>query len=187
MFSDTNKNNCSFATHMPQKMYRSDVTEQDYTAEEFLRMAQKRLRKQLRQTKELDVRKRYAIIKEHSGDALLLLDLLKKIFDGRLDVDVADSEDVNRIPLLARPLETHAKRGLDYFIKHKDLNELEDARANPLRHFTIHECKQLASLLGIEGEMSESTNEMFEAMHEDYPQTKSSLLKSIDEIKRQLE
>jgi len=171
---------------MPNKQYYSDITGTYYGVDAFKKMIQKRFRKQLRHTKELDLEKPYTIIKEQEGDANLLYRLLKMVLDNKLDVTIETTTSEGRIPLYARPMETHVAMGLGYFLDHNRLNVLDEGVINPLRHLTIHECEQLAEILEVAGDMSSVSNEMIEEMHKEHPQTKPSLLKSIDEIRRQL-
>ncbi|MFP4195728.1 MAG: hypothetical protein ACLFSN_03105 [Candidatus Woesearchaeota archaeon] len=172
---------------MPENAnYQSDVTGQGYSREQFLKMAEKRLKKHLRQTGELDVKTAYRLEAEAEGDAKLLETLLARIFDGRIDVSRKTAAKDGRDILYARPLETHVTKNLGYFLENGAVDVLKKQDINPLRIFTVHECKVLADILGIEEPVSPLSNRIIEEMHENYSQTKPSLLKSIDELKKQL-
>lgn len=125
-------------------------------------------------------------VRSLGGYAELLKTMLQSIFKNQLKFLSPSEKDEHTIPLQAKPLEMHIAEHLDVFFKGEDPSLLKSSVANPLKVLSQKECQQLASIFSITEGLPKFTNSLVERMQERYPQTKSSILKSIDELQRRL-
>lgn len=164
--------------------YTSDLTGNDYSKKEFLELLEKRVRKHLRIEKNIEVRRKYALLDTGKLDTELLLHYLEKIFNKRLTITLIDStEDVREDEelLVADCLETYASKRLNIFFNKEDIKGLEYENA-PLRMISAQEVNTAGQLLELHREPVSIENEFIEELHKKYGQTKTSLLKSFDHL-----
>lgn len=167
--------------------YLSDYTGKEYSKRDFLEMIEKRVRKHLRVEQLIDLRTKYAVIDEGISSKILLY-LLDKIFSGRLTVFIAENNDDIRSDealLSSEYLEEYISKRLEVFFERKD-NELLKSIKAPLKIVSAQEINTLAEILEIEGKKVKPASEFIEKLQEKYPQTKTSLLKSFDNITNEI-
>ncbi|MGM5480031.1 MAG: hypothetical protein ACQESC_01065 [Nanobdellota archaeon] len=177
--------------------FYSDLTRCNYTQELFLRMAQKRLRKHLRKTKELNPKNTYVITSSQISSALILKRLLDEIFKkspAQVLIQSSNSSDLQPHPdsyqrIIASPLEEHVSLQLtSLFTKQSEQKLLSSLQpsVNPLRLFSYAECLELKKIFDIKEPFINHSHELLERVHTKYPQTKSSILKSFDSLSSRL-
>jgi len=168
--------------------YFSDITKKDYAAGEFLGMLEKRIRKHLRIDQSINLNKSYVILNRDDVASEALMYFLETIFSKRLNVRFIDelSEQKKEEKLLsAKYLEEFIGKKLEIFFMGYETSGL--LRINdPLRVISAKEINQVSEILSLEGKHVISTNEFIEKLQEKYPQTKTSLLKSFDNISNEL-
>ncbi|MFW6378798.1 MAG: hypothetical protein ACOCZV_02140, partial [Nanoarchaeota archaeon] len=143
--------------------------------------------KRLRQQRLIQENAIYVMRQGFPGHQQLLKRLLAELYEGRITiVEPDDPRAETASPLQAKPLEECAGEGLDYFLECKSVDTLRQKAPNPLKYCSNKECKQLAVMYGITEPLQTRTHDLIEAMHEKYPQTKSSVLKSLEAIQQRL-
>lgn len=157
-------------------MVYSDFTKQDYQIPDFLRLIEQRIRKEIRQHQLIDTKKRYVLAETASLASKVLLHFLKEIFAERLVLE-EKGETIS-----TDYLENYVAEHLEVFLEAKSTEKLFEKKLMPLRSVTIHEIKEVAKILKLEGEVSEKQNEIINSLQEKYPQTKPSFIKSFIHI-----
>ncbi len=161
------------------KAYFSDFTQKTYTAQEFTKMLERRIRKDWRTHKLLQTSKKYALIETPTISTALLKKFLEKIFVGRFSLTLfLPKENIpERFELLSDDcLDTYLSSRLNVFLQKKPFEVFQ--MKTPLRSITKKECEQLAKLWHITGKDIPDGHEIIHHLHEKYNQTKQSMLKS---------
>ena len=156
-------------------MAYSDFTKQDYSNQDFLRLIEHRIRKEIRQHHLLSTKETYQLEETTSLQSQVLTHFLKQIFHDRLDLSQGKIISTDY-------LELFITKKLDVFLEAKQTDELFDQEITPLRSITEHEIQEVAKILSLEGEFVPVNQEIIESLQNKYPQTKPSFLKSFTHI-----
>jgi len=163
--------------------YTSDFTGESYDQKKFLEVVEKRVRKELRVHSELDVKLNYALIDDNRLSTKVLLFLLDNIFSGRLTVALFEKkEDSSKgtIELCSDVLEEYISKRLEAFFNKGKLDELLGTVITPLKIVTAHEIEEIAKIKDFDGVSPEKESEFITKLHDKYPQTKMSMVKSFN-------
>ena len=150
---------------------------QEYSPQDFLRLIEHRIRKEIRQGDLISFKKSYVLEESKSLESQVLLHFLKQIFHERLDLSGGEV-------IVADFLELFISKRLDVFLSKENSEILFNKTITPLRSITQHELKEVAKLLSIEGELTPINQEVINTLQEKYPQSKPSFLKSFANIEK---
>lgn len=170
---------------MALKEFESDYTNDTYTRGEFLKLIEKRIRKELRTQNLISLDKNYVVIDDGRVSSKLVVNFLESIFGGRLKLIVLDNEEniiEDSIVLSSDCLDEYVSKRLEVFFNQGDVSLLLQKKIMPLKVITKKEIEQLAKILSLEGKLPEADNKFIKALQDQYPQTKASLVKSFDYI-----
>lgn len=168
--------------------YVSDITKKTYAKGAFLVMLEKRIRKHLRIDHSIDLKSTYVILNRDDVASEVLMYFLETIFSKRLVIRFIDSlsEQKKEEKLLsAQYLEEFIGKKLEIFFTGSKISGLLKTNT-PLRVLSAKEINQVSKILSLEGKPVTNTNKFIEKLQEKYPQTKTSLLKSFDNISSEL-
>jgi hypothetical protein len=169
-------------------IYDSDLTKKDYTQGEFLGMLEKRIRKHLRIDGIIDLKNSFVILKRDDVTSDVLMYFLENIFSKRMIIRFVDSlSDLKKdeIILSCEYLEEYIGRKLNVFFTNSNINILSQVNA-PLRMISAKEINQVAEIIELSGLPVTEQSEFIEQLQKKYPQTKTSFLKSFDNIASEL-
>lgn len=158
-------------------MPHSDFTMQDYSNQDFLRLIEQRIRKEIRQNKLISLKKMYTLIEEDSLQSQVLLHFLKQIFHDRLNMGGGESIETDY-------LELYVSKRLSVFLDKQDSQLLLAEKITPLRSITEHEIREVAKILSLKGEFFPVDQKLIFDLQQKYPQTKPSFLKSFVNIEQ---
>lgn len=158
-------------------MVFSDFTKEDYSSQDFLRLIEQRVRKEIRTHDLIDIRKTYQLEETKSLSSQVLLYFLKHIFHERLVLGEGEL-------ISSEYLELYISKRLDIFLNKGDVEVLFSSPISPLRSITQHELVEVARLLSLQGEFTPLSSEIIDALQEKYVQTKPSFLKSFMHIEQ---
>ena len=174
-------------------MVRSDFTMQEYSNQDFLRLIEHRIRKEMRQNSFISLKKSYQLQEQSSLQSQVLLYFLKKIFHERLDISSGDLIETDY-------LEMFISKKLEVFLHRGNSDILLDKLITPLRSITEHEIQEVAKILSLKGTFvpvdqktqssivdgvpEQNVFSIISGLQEKYPQTKPSFLKSFANIER---
>ncbi|MCA9477802.1 MAG: hypothetical protein KC535_01510 [Nanoarchaeota archaeon] len=156
-------------------MIRSDFTHQEYEPQDFLRLLEHRIRKEIRQYDLLSPKKSYRLEEENSLQSKVLTSFLQRIFQGRLDL-------LGTELIKTDYLELFLSKQLSVFLEGTAAKTLLETAPAPLRCITEQEMREAARLLELEGTFEPVKQEIIDALAQKYPQTKPSFLKSFVHI-----
>lgn len=156
----------------------SDFTKQEYSDQDFLRLIEQRIRKDIRQHHAFDEKNIYKLAETTSLPAAILTHFLQHIFDGRLTI--ADQGDIIKTDYL----EQYISSRLNVFLEATETSTLFENDIMPLRSVTGHELVELAKILAIDIPFEPLSHEVVDALANKYPQTKPSFLKSFTHIEQ---
>ncbi len=154
---------------------KSTYTNRTYCDSHFMEMISRRIRKDLRVSQKIDIKKEYGFARSTSHETAIAKHFLSEIFGGRLKLS---KNSPNAI--MPRSLDKEVKEFLEEFLENK---ESKQHLLNPLRTVLEEEIKEICRILGIRYPKNNETNEILESIEEKYPGTKFSLMKSMKEIK----
>ena len=198
---NSNKNN-------NENKYYSDFTRQNYSSKEFLRLIEKRFRKELRIEENIKLKdekgnkKKYLILDDGRLSTLILNKLLRNTFGEHIELELIEKKDKNsnkennnkdnkknnldnKTNIISSDcLEEYITKRLKVFFENKNLTTLTEKTINPLKIITADEIKQLGTILKLNGELPKKEHEFITKLQEQYPQTKTSLVKSFDFINK---
>jgi len=156
-------------------MVLSDFTKQEYSTQDFLKLIERRIRKEIRQNDLISIKKSYFLSEKKSLQSNVLTYFLKQIFEERINLE-------GTISISTDYLELFIEKRLSVFLEAKPPQELFDKTITPLRSITEHEIKEVAKILNIAGEFIPVHNEIIFDLQEKYSQSKPSFLKSFSNI-----
>ena len=164
-------------TNLP---FHSDFTCQYYSKNDFLRLIEQRVKKELRLTGELDFGTSYYVPKDGSLTAEVLVALLTHIFAERITLVREPTDDVATLD--THCLEEYLIDRVNVFFNGQDISNLKRSVRMPLRVVSAEEIVQLATCFGVQGSAPKVDNVFIDKLQEQYKQTKPSLLKSFMHI-----
>jgi len=169
--------------------YHSDVTGEDYSKTDFLRLLEQRIRKHIRLEKIIDLSASYVIVDEEKLTSQVLAFFLKRIFADRITLCFTSLNNVpsGSIVLDSSCLEEYIDSQLSVFSQAKSTENLLHSFALPLRFVSAAELTQVAEMFSFSGIAPSVDSQLITALSEKYPQTKTSLQKSFDHIAKLLE
>jgi len=174
---------------MDKIRYYSDITRQSYSERKFLDLIEKRIRKHLRIEKSINLKNKYFIINDDTANYEVMIYFLKRILPEKLDlITITTGEDLkadDREQIKTEHLETYLADRMDFFMKNKPLETLEKT-ISPLRVVSEKELEVITRILSIDKKIDTKKNKFIEELQETYEQTKTSLLKSFDNIAEQV-
>ena len=172
--------------------YHSNYTNKDYSKTDFLRLIEKRVRKELRIAKDIDFSTTYLLVKDGRKSTKILEKILRNIFGERLDLQLVSQEEHDKktrgamgkttMILSSDCLEEYITKRLEVFFKNEHLDVLFSQEITPLKVVSAEEIKQLAEIFSLQGSDPSEENVFIKELHEQYPQTKTSLVKSFEFI-----
>ncbi len=155
---------------------KSTYTNRRYCDRHFMEMISRRIRKDLRISQKINIKKEYAIAKTTDHETRIAMHFLSEIFGGRLKVSNTAKDNVIR----PRSLDKETNDFLEEFLENKESRSLP---VNPLRVVLEEEIREISGILGINYAENKDKNSITEAIDSKYPGTKFSLMKSMEEIK----
>lgn len=174
-------------------MVFSDFTMQEYSNQDFLRLIEHRLRKEIRQNNLISLKKSYQLQEQKSLQSQVLLHFLKQIFHERLNLL---SGEIIRTDFL----EMFISKKLNIFLDKGNPDFLLEKAITPLRCITEHEMGEVAKILSLKGEFTpvdqktrsnivagvpkQDVFSMITSLQKKYSQSKPSFLKSFANMER---
>lgn len=156
-------------------MYQSDITGRSYSKADFLTMLEKRVRKHLRMHELVQDSGSYSFSQPDSLAAQYLQHVLRQVFGERISFTSTGTQ------LDTRTLDEWISGQLTAVMQAEDLPRNKEGK--PLLVVSTKELLQAAALLGLDGAQPQETHSFIQQLHDLYPQTKSSFLKSFLYIK----
>lgn len=160
---------------------KSTYTDRRYCDKHFMEMISKRIRKNMRTSKEIDVKREYSLVRTTPHETMIAKHFLKEIFNGRLKTKETSNPTKSTPLIVPRSLDKEAKEFLEEFLENKKGRQTQ---INPLRVVLEEEIKEISKILGIKYSENKETNKILETMEAEYPGTKFSLMKSMEEIRK---
>jgi len=158
-------------------MVHSDFTMQDYSNQDFLRLIEHRIRKEIRQNDFISLKKSYQLKEQTTLQSQVLLYFLKQIFHERLDLSAGEL-------ITTDYLELFILKKLQVFLDNKNPDILLEKSIIPFRCITEHEMLETAKILSLKGDFTPVNQEMISSLQKKYPQSKPSFLKSFSSVEK---
>ncbi|MFP4523681.1 MAG: hypothetical protein ACOCQQ_00740 [Candidatus Nanoarchaeia archaeon] len=167
--------------------YYSDITGQSYSANEFLHMLEKRVRKHLRVTLKFNPKQAYIVYQKNEVASHLLKYLFSSLFQSRLDILFIDSSAgiskekyQNRIVISDDILETFLAKKIRVFFQQQKIEPILKTVIAPVQCVSILELNNYAKIKHLSKVSLPQTSEQdfISFVQDKYPQTKSSMLKT---------
>jgi len=150
-----------------------------YCKRHFIELITKRIRKDLRTREEIDLNKKYYLLRENSPEFILTKYFLERIFEKHLMI-----EEVTKIKqknmIITTNLDIEAKNFLESYFTNKKYIE---KHIRLLRTVTKEEIEKLCEVLDIKGRPKKGLA-FLETIDKKYPGSKFSVLRSIDHFKK---
>jgi hypothetical protein len=179
------------------KPYYSDYTRSNYDSSKFIKLIEKRLRKELRSqttfsTKMLKTNT-YVFHDEEKLSTKIMILLLKRIFgkiivlkpsQSEITKESTEKQTRKEIHLISDSLDEFITKRLDVFFNNNKLELLYDKNIYPMKCITSSEMKALGEIFSLEGKTPKNESTFISELQKRYPQTKTSLLKSFEFINK---
>lgn len=151
-----------------------------YCENHFIQLMEKRIRRNLRTRRLIDVKKKYVLLDDGSSEMKLTEHFLKKIFEGRLQLKKEKNPKAKGNLIIPTNLDAQALFFLEGFTK--DKKELKNKKSPyknimPLEVILQKEVELLCGILKIKFRKRVKTN-ILDDMEKKYPGTKFSVFQS---------
>jgi hypothetical protein len=156
---------------------KTTYTDRRYCDKHFMEMISRRIRKDLRISQGIDIKKEYVIAGTTPHERLIAEHFLTEIFGGRLRIREGHASENIIMPM---SLDRETKEFLDEFLENK---EGKQVFINPLGVVLEEEIREICRILRINYSENKNTNDIIESIDAKYPGAKFSLRKSMEEIK----
>lgn len=158
-------------------MVISDFTKQEYSKQDFLKLIEHRIRKEIRQNSLLSTKQNYILKEQNSLQSQVLKHFLTQIFQGRLSLNGTKIIETDY-------LELFITKKLNVFLEGAEPNYLLEKLISPLRSITEHEVTEVSKILSLNGTFEPVQQDLIELLQTKYSQTKPSFLKSFSNIEQ---
>lgn len=156
-------------------MYSSNITGKTYSGPDFLSMIEKRIRKHFRLDHRMQSSTAYCIDEPDTLAGNVLTHFLKRIFSHSLHLETTCSEDT--VLLSTMNLDDYIGTHLQHIFNKQPFCTLPE-KPTPLLVISRQELLLVAKLLSLNGTIPPQPHPFVEQLHNLYPQTRSSFLKS---------
>jgi hypothetical protein len=141
-----------------KKSVWQEYTGRNYCDSHFLEIMEKRIRKNLRINRIINIKKEYVLMEDEENKHLITEYFLKKIFQNRLKIKKQNKlkEKNNDLTILSSTLDNEAEELLNYFMLAKEISQ---KAIKPLSVITNEELIQISKSLEIKLRLEKSNHE----------------------------